>query len=80
MMNITLVEYVLSELASRKGTWPAIARAMDPAAPDSYYSWLTKFAQGRIPDPSVNKIQELADYFGGYPPKTNGKTRQRMTA
>jgi len=67
-MEPTLVNYVLDELATRKGDWPAIAKAIQPDSWESYYSWLTKFASGKIPDPSVNKIQELADYFGGFPP------------
>jgi hypothetical protein len=61
--NINLLDFVLAELAARKGNWPAIAKAMDPESWESYYSWMTKLAQKRIPDPGVNKIQALADYF-----------------
>lgn len=61
----TLLEYVLAELDARKGTWPAICKTMRPTSWESYYSWLSKLAQGKIPDPSVNTIQELADYFRG---------------
>lgn len=68
-MEQTLLNYVLYELSARKGEWPAIAKAMQPESWESYYSWLTKFASGKIPDPSVNKVQELADHFGGYPPR-----------
>lgn len=60
-----ILEYVLSELDARKGNWPSIAKEMEPGAWESYYSWLTKLAQGRIPDPSVNKIQRLADHLRG---------------
>jgi hypothetical protein len=59
-MNQPLLPYVLDELHSRKGQWPSIAKNTELE-----YSWLTKLAQGRIPDPSVNKIQRLADYFRG---------------
>lgn len=62
-MNKPMLDQVLSELASRKGSWREIARVMDQETPDSYYSWLTKLAQGTIKDPSVNKIQRLYDYF-----------------
>ena len=27
------------------------------------YDWLTKFAQGRIPDPGVTRLQKLHDYL-----------------
>lgn len=58
-----ILKFVLLKLDERKGTWPDISRAMAPDAWESYYSWLTKLAQGRIPDPGVNKIQALADYL-----------------
>lgn len=64
-MPESLLNFVLRRLAAHKGEWPAIAKAMEPKNWRSYYSWLTKLAQGRIPDPSVNKIQRLADYFRG---------------
>lgn len=67
-MEQTLLTYVRNELSARKGDWPAIAKAIRPDSWESYYSWLTKFANGQIPDPGVNKIQELANHFGGYPP------------
>lgn len=55
-----MLVFVLNELECRKGTWPAIAKETELE-----YSWLTKLAQGRIPDPSVNKIQKLANHFRG---------------
>jgi len=64
-MDTPIFEFVMTELDARKGAWPAIAKDIEPEAWESYYSWLTKLAQGRIPDPSVNKIQRLADYFRG---------------
>jgi len=27
------------------------------------YEWLAKFAQGRIPDPGVSRVQRLHDYL-----------------
>ena len=62
-MDTPMLEYVLSQLRARKGTWTEIAKELEPDSWASYYSWLTKLAQDRIPDPSVNKIQRLADYF-----------------
>ena len=64
-MDQPLLDYVLTELDCRKGQWPAISKAMAPDGWESYYSWLQKLAQRRIPDPSVNRIQALADYFRG---------------
>jgi len=58
-----LLQEVLSALEASKGRWPDVAKAIEPDSWKSYYSWLTKLAQGRIPDPSVNKIQRLADHF-----------------
>lgn len=59
MENGNILDFVLGELQSRRGTWRRISV-------DTHldYSWLTKLGQGRIPDPSVNKIQRLADHFG----------------
>jgi hypothetical protein len=62
-MDTPIFERVLNELQARKGTWPEIAKAIEPDAWESYYSWMTKLATGKIPDPGVNKIQRLADYF-----------------
>ena len=53
-----LLPYVVKELQARKGEWPKIC-----ADTKLDYSWLTKLAKGRIPDPGVNKIEKLADYF-----------------
>ena len=71
-MTKPMLQTVLSELASRKGTWRELARVMDPVTPESYYSWLTKLAQGVIREPSVNKIQRLFDalFDGAGSPET----------
>jgi hypothetical protein len=60
-----ILQFVLAELGARKGSWRDIARTLEPDDMESYYSWLSKVARGSIPDPSVNKIQRLADYFRG---------------
>lgn len=73
MENITLLAFVLSELDARKGQWPTISKAIRPAAWESYYSWLQKLGQRRIPDPGVNGVQELADWFRAHP------TEERVT-
>ncbi len=64
-MDAPILDFVFDELERRRGTWVDVAKAMDPDSWKSYYSWLTKLAQRKIPDPSVNKIQALADYFRG---------------
>jgi len=64
-MDTPMFERVLNELQARKGTWPEIAKTIEPDSWESYYSWMTKLATGKIPDPGVNKIQRLADYFEG---------------
>lgn len=60
-MEQTLLDFVLAELSERKGTWPEICNTV----PGIDYSWLSKLANGQIPDPSVRRIQRLADYFRG---------------
>lgn len=67
MENTPLLDYVLRELQARKGGWPDIAKAIEPNSWGSYYSWLSKLAQGAIPDPGVRKIQRLADYMRANP-------------
>lgn len=61
-MEEPLLDFVLTELDSRKGK--RVGNLADIARDTELdYSWLSKLAQRRIPDPSVNKIQKLADYF-----------------
>ena len=57
-MTEKLLEFVLRKLQEKKGSWPNVAEQTDLE-----YSWLTKLAQGKIDDPSVRKIQRLADHF-----------------
>lgn len=56
-----MLQAVLAELSRRKGRLPDICQAL----PEIDYSWLSKLVQGRIKDPSVNKIQALYDYLFG---------------
>lgn len=58
-----MLTQVLEDLAACKGKWVEIARELEPGNTVSFYSWLTKLAQGVIREPSVNKIQRLYDYF-----------------
>jgi len=51
-------QYVKDKLQSSKGTWPEISKATKIS-----YSWITKFAQGRIPSPGYPKIESLYKYF-----------------
>jgi len=55
-MNI--YSFVQIRLQESKGSWRSVC--IDTGLD---YSWLTKLAQGRIPNPSVHKIQTLHDYF-----------------
>jgi len=47
---------VIKELHARKGDWPQIAREADVS-----YSWITKFAQNRIPNPGITTIMRLSE-------------------
>ena len=58
-----MLTQVLENLSACKGQWAEIAREMEPDNTVSYYSWLTKLAQGTIREPSVNRVQRLFDYF-----------------
>ncbi len=62
-MTKPMLKAVMEDLAAHKGQWSEIARELEPNRTVSFYSWLTKLAQGRIPEPSVNRIQRLYDYF-----------------
>lgn len=53
-----ILREVIRMLQQRKGEWPSIAVDVDET-----YSWLTKLAQGEIPNPSVNKIEPLYLYL-----------------
>lgn len=48
------LENIIKALQSRKGDWGVIARQAEVS-----YSWLTKFANHKIPNPGVNTIERL---------------------
>ena len=50
------------ELTARKGEWPTICRATGLT-----YWWVTKFAQGKIVEPGVTRIEKLLTYFSDHP-------------
>lgn len=52
MANI--LDTVIDDLQRRKGDWPAIAEKADVS-----YSWLTKFAQGKINNPGIRTVDRL---------------------
>lgn len=58
-----MLNEVLEYLDKTKGKWPKIIKDTELK-----YDWITKLAQGRIPDPSVRKIQILFDYMKQNPP------------
>lgn len=64
-----LLKQILTELNSRKGDWPKIATDNEVS-----YSWLTKLAQGKIPNPGINTIIRLYDYLF---PNSVGEERRR---
>jgi hypothetical protein len=55
---MSIYEYVIDQLQRRKGSWQTVC---DDTGLD--YSWLSKCARGSIKDPSVHRIQRLAEYF-----------------
>lgn len=57
-MNTNILDYVLAQLRSGDAVLTEVCRetGLKP-------SWLWQLKDGRIPDPSVRKIQTLADYF-----------------
>lgn len=57
------IDFVKGELEARKGRWPQIAKDMKPSGWQSYYSWLTKFAQGQIESPNLDTLQDLSSYL-----------------
>ncbi len=54
----TTINQVKQSLEARRGTWP---RVCEETGLD--YSWLTKFAQGKIPNPGYKHIETLRQYF-----------------
>lgn len=71
-----MLQVVLAELQKRKGRLPDICVAL----PEIDYSWLSKLTQGRIKDPSVNKIQALYDHLHGIDRRTPDPTPEPADA
>lgn len=59
---MSLVMTVRTELLARKGDWPEMCRQTGIS-----YWWLTKFAQGRIDNPGVVKLERLVEHFAAHP-------------
>jgi len=55
-MAINLDSKVLSMLNAKKGDWQAISEAAGVS-----YSWLSKFANGHIPNPGYVTLRKLHD-------------------
>lgn len=53
-MNANLDMELRAQLAERKGEWPAIAERAGVS-----YSWLCKFAVGRIDNPGYDSLKRL---------------------
>ena len=62
-MATPLLDYVLTELAARKGTYLQISKEMEPDTWGAHYSWLTKVVTGQFPDPGVRRVDALAQRF-----------------
>ncbi len=59
---MSLVAAVRDELVARKGSWPDVCRQTKLS-----YWWVTKFAQGRIENPGVLKLEVLQAHFASNP-------------
>lgn len=55
---MSLTANVRQELLIRKGQWPEISRQTGCS-----YSWITKFAQGRIRNPGAAALETLDEHF-----------------
>lgn len=62
MLRMDTIALAKHELDLRRGDWPAICEGADLS-----YWWLTKFAQGRIQEPGLRKIERLQKYFREHP-------------
>lgn len=66
--DMNMLQYVIAQLNARKGAWPELCEVV----PGVKYSWLSKLALGKIPEPSVVKIQALHDHFRANPIAESG--------
>jgi len=57
-MENNLDTQVRELLESRRGEWPAIAEGSNVS-----YSWLSKFANGHIPNPGLVTLRELHQFL-----------------
>lgn len=57
-MNMSLASQAIRRLYAAKGSWKSVALATGVS-----YSWLCKFAEGRILNPSVQRIERILWYF-----------------
>lgn len=57
-METNLDEQVKLLLEQRRGDWHGIATGSNVS-----YSWLSKFANGRIPNPGLVTLRELHQYL-----------------
>ena len=72
---MSLVATVRTELLARKGDWPAICTQTQLS-----YWWLTKFAQGRIDNPGVLKLEKLQEHFEAHPRPEEGELEVSTTS
>ncbi|MDB5730731.1 MAG: hypothetical protein JWQ03_626 [Variovorax sp.] len=54
---------VLALLIARKGDWKRIAEESDTVS----YSWISKFANGHIPNAGVDTLRKLRDWLEVHP-------------
>lgn len=55
---MTTIQSIRTRLNAQKGEWPRLC-----AEADLTYWWLTKFAQGRIAEPGMSKIERLSAWL-----------------
>lgn len=55
-----ILAFVRRKLEESRGQWVEVARLSGVP-----YHTLTKIAQGQSPDPRINTVQRLVDYFNG---------------
>ncbi|CAB3660248.1 hypothetical protein LMG26696_03332 [Achromobacter pulmonis] len=57
---MSMITTVRSQLLARKGSWPAICEEAGVS-----YSWLTKYAQGKITNPGSRQLEAVSRCLGG---------------